>query len=140
MSVDYTTSAGIGFLVTEKQIIDYAQEHFHDFDENWAYVDEYGDRVASAVSVSPIELDIISFGSMYNNGPDEYAFVLEYRRATNNMRSSDGGVALNLPIFSIEEREITVLVGAMIALGIADEDDLDSALTKISFLAGMRVS
>lgn len=42
MGIDIYTSAGVGFIVTEKQILDYAKKHLPEFNEDYAYVNEYG--------------------------------------------------------------------------------------------------
>jgi hypothetical protein len=140
VGIDVTTSAGVGFVVTDEQILDYARKHISEFDEKYAYVDEYAYDVAQLLSTPEVRLDDMAFGTMYDDSEDDRAIVLKRRSTSEDARRGDGGLSLNLSIFAVEDREISVLIDAMYALGVVDEGDKDGALIRISFLAGLWVS
>lgn len=140
MGIDVTTSAGVGFVVTDEQLLDYAKKHISEFNEDYAYIDEYSYDVAQLLSTPEIRLDDMFFGSMYDSSEDARALVLKRRSTSEDARRGDGGLSLNLSIFALEDREIAVLIDAMYALGVVDNGDKDGALIRISFLAGLRVS
>lgn len=140
MGIDIYALAGIGFVVTEKQVLDYAKKHINEFNEDYAYIDEYIYDVAKLLSTPEVKLADASFGSMYDDTDEVYAFVLKQRSTSANSKRSDGGLALDIPIFSVGTEELAVLVDAMQALGVVEPGDRDGALIKISFLAGLMVS